>query len=113
MGSVAWFGKDAPAPMHDEGMASIDVTCSPSEQGWTCTVMVHEAGSSSRHLVGVDRDTLARLAPGDAGPEGLVRRSFEFLLEREPKESILGRFDLPLIGHYFPEYERTVRGSGR
>ena len=42
-------------------------------------------------------------------PEDLVRRSFVFLLAREPKESILGRFDLPLIGRYFPEYEREIR----
>jgi hypothetical protein len=36
------------------------------------------------------------------------------LLEREPKESILGRFDLPVIGTYFPGYEaeigRRIRG---
>ena len=41
--------------------------------------------------------------------EPLLHHSFEFLLEREPKESILRRFDLPLIGHYFPEYEREIR----
>ena len=38
-----------------------------------------------------------------------MRRSFEFLLEREAKESILSRFDLPLIGRYFPEYEKEIR----
>jgi len=38
-----------------------------------------------------------------------VRRSFEFLLEREPKESILTRFDLSLISRYFPEYEREIK----
>ena len=40
--------------------------------------------------------------------EELVRRSFEFLLEREPKESILSRFDLTVISRYFPEYERLI-----
>ena len=53
---------------------------------------------------------LADLAPDATEPTDLVRRSFEFLLEREPKASILRRFDLPLIGRYFPEYERTIRG---
>ena len=38
-----------------------------------------------------------------------MRKSFEFLLEREPKESILRQFDLPLIGRYFPEYEREIK----
>jgi hypothetical protein len=39
-----------------------------------------------------------------------VRRSFEFLLEREPKESILTRLDLSVISRYFPEYEREIKG---
>jgi hypothetical protein len=38
----------------------------------------------------------------------LVSRSFDFLLEREVNTSILRRFDLPVIAHYFPEYERTI-----
>jgi hypothetical protein len=33
----------------------------------------------------------------------------EFLLEREPKESILTEFELPLIGRYFPEYEPELK----
>jgi hypothetical protein len=37
-----------------------------------------------------------------------VRRSFEFLLEREPKESILASFDLTVIARYFPEYESEI-----
>jgi hypothetical protein len=41
--------------------------------------------------------------------EELIRRSFHFLLERESNTSILSAFDLPVIGHYFPEYEDTIR----
>ena len=52
---------------------------------------------------------LARLDPGASDPSDLVRRSFAYLLEREPKESILGAFELTVIGRYFPEWERTVR----
>jgi len=43
--------------------------------------------------------------PGDA----LIAESFRFLLEREPNTSILRTFDLPVIGTYFPEYERDIR----
>jgi len=50
-----------------------------------------------------------RLTGGKMEPEELVRHSFEFLLEREPKESILGRFDLSVIGRYFPEFEREIK----
>ncbi len=42
-------------------------------------------------------------------PEILIERSFEFLLERESNSSILQTFDLPIIGRYFPDYERTIQ----
>ena len=41
--------------------------------------------------------------------EHLIKLSFEFLLERESKESILRNFALPIIEHYFPEYPREIR----
>ncbi len=70
-------------------------------------VEVREGGGQTRHRVTVRRDTLARLAPG-RGAEELVRAAFTFLLEREPKESILSRFDVTVIGRYFPEFEREI-----
>jgi hypothetical protein len=85
------------------------VTCHPAGDGWTCQVRVTESDGSSEHRVDVARDDLTRLAPGAATPEDLVRRSFHFLLAREPRTSILARFDLRLIGRYFPEYEATIR----
>ena len=89
----------------------IEVLCATTDAGWTCAVSVDDdRGPATTHEVAVSRTDLAQLAPGDPAPEDLVRRSFAFLLERESKESILRRFDLPLIGRYFPEYERTIRG---
>lgn len=41
--------------------------------------------------------------------EDLVRRSFEFLLDREPAGSILRRFNLSVIETYFPEYDELFR----
>jgi hypothetical protein len=38
----------------------------------------------------------------------VVRRSFEFLLEREPASSILPQFSLDDISRYFPEYEQEL-----
>jgi hypothetical protein len=67
-----------------------------------------DARGSSTHDVRVARRDLSRLAPGAVAPENLVRQSFEFLLARERRESILAVFDLPLIGRYFPEYEATM-----
>lgn len=41
--------------------------------------------------------------------EGLIKKSFEFLLEREPKESILPMFNLRVINDYFTEFEGEIR----
>ena len=93
-------------------MTDIEVTCPTGSDGWTCSVHVAAAdGGSTRHEVRVTRVDLARFAPGASDPTDLVRRSFLFLLAREPKESILRSFDLPVIGRYFPEYEREIRAG--
>jgi hypothetical protein len=90
-------------------MTDIDVTSRTRPDGWTAGVVLTDPdGSSSRHEVTVTRAVLERLAPGADDPVDLVRRSFVFLLEREPQESILQSFDLPVIGRYFPDYERTI-----
>ena len=66
-------------------------------------------GSNTRHEVTLSRDAYERLAERqERRPKALVEASFAFLLEREPKESILRRFDLPVIGRYFPDYERAI-----
>jgi hypothetical protein len=87
----------------------LTVTCEPAAGGWTCRVVVGGSGAPTTHAVRVAAADLARYAPGSADPVDLVRRSFAFLLAREPKTSILGRFDLPVIARYFPEYEREIR----
>jgi hypothetical protein len=86
---------------------SINVDVRPEADGWVCQVEVREEGSPTRHSVRVTEDDLARLG-GGRSPEQLVRQSFEFLLERESKESILPTFDLADISRYFPEYEREM-----
>jgi hypothetical protein len=72
-------------------------------------VRVIEAGSETTHDVTVNPGQLTKLAGDKIQPEELVRRSFDFLLEREPKESILTRFDLSVISRYFPDYEREIK----
>jgi hypothetical protein len=72
-------------------------------------VRVRDAAGETAHTVTVAVGDDARLTAGRASAEELVRRSFEFLLEREPKESILGRFDLMVIARYFPEYDVEIR----
>ncbi len=86
-------------------MAIEIVACEKSGPGWSVRVEVSEGSGKTSHTVSVSEDAHRRYG-GEAGVEELVRRSFEFLLEREPKESILRSFDLPVIARYFPEYDR-------
>src|SRR5437868_3621471 len=71
-------------------------------------VIVREGGGESRHQVTVSREDCARLTRGEHEPERLIEAAFRFLLDREAKESILGRFELTLISRYFPEFEREL-----
>ena len=87
---------------------AIDVECEPTGDSWTCFVAVTGDGPPTHHAVTVSAADLARLAPDGATPDDLVRRSFEFLLGRESRGSILASFDLPVIGRYFPDYEATI-----
>jgi hypothetical protein len=72
-------------------------------------VTVTEAGSQSTHVVSLSPGYYEKLTGKQVPEELLIERSFQFLLKRESKESILREFDLPLIGHYFPDYEREIR----
>jgi hypothetical protein len=71
-------------------------------------VVVREGKGESRHLVTMSRETCQRLTTGKHTPERCVEAAFRFLLDREPKESILGRFDVDVISRYFPEFEREL-----
>jgi hypothetical protein len=72
-------------------------------------VTLRGAGAPSVHEVVVPSRLLADLALDAEHEARLVRASFEFLLEHEPASSILRRFDLDVIGRYFPEYLDTIR----
>ena len=89
-------------------MSAIDIDCTTAADGWTCTVMVGGHWRETRHSITLTRADFQRLGSSGESPESLVRRSFEFLLAREPKESILKSFALRDIGRYFPEFEREI-----
>ena len=78
--------------------------------GWRFRVTVREGGSSTQHDVTLSAADHDRLGEGRRSPEELIRASFDFLLEREPKESILPTFDLSVIGSYFPGFDEIIRG---
>lgn len=72
-------------------------------------VRVREASTTTSHIVTIRPEYCQKLTRGSVTAVELVRRSFEFLLEHEPKESILAEFDLAVIQRYFPGYEQEIR----
>ena len=89
-------------------MTDISVSRSDTLDGWMLTVLVSEGNSTTEHRVELSRDYHVKLTQGCATPEQLAEASFRFLLERESKESILRSFEMPVIAHYFPEYEQQI-----
>jgi len=71
-------------------------------------VVVREGAGETRHRVTMSRDLCSRLTGGQFTPEQCIEGSFRFLLDREPKESILRSFDVAVISRYFPEYEQEL-----
>ena len=67
-------------------------------------VTIRAGGSQSRHTVTLADANAARLGGGRPS-EAIVKAAIAFLLDREPKESILSTFDLTVIGRYFPEFD--------
>ncbi len=70
-------------------------------------VSVRDTGGETRHRVTLAVGEAQRLGRGRAAEE-LVEAAFRFLLDREPKEAILKRFDFAVIGGYFPEFEARL-----
>ncbi len=73
------------------------------------SVTVDDGVSTSEHLVTVPENMYKELTQGAVTHEELLEKTFEFLLERESKESILFTFDLDVITSYFPEYEDEIK----
>lgn len=85
-------------------MTTIDV----KEQSENIFIVTIHAGNTTQHEVSVDELYAQKLTDGKISTIDLVKKSFEFLLERESNSSILRRFDLSVISRYFPEYEREI-----
>lgn len=77
--------------------------------GFQVTVSVEFADDGrTEHQVTMSTATFTRLTTGYNTPENVVAAVFRFLLEREPRESILPRFDVADVSRYFPDFEAEL-----
>ncbi len=72
------------------------------------TVVVRDDAGETTHSVSMSTTLFRKLARGRVSEAGFVQAAFEFLLERESKESILRSFDVAVISRYFPEFEGAI-----
>ena len=90
-------------------MASINISkIEEDDVQFVFKVEISDDGSKTQHTVTLQKKDHHRLTNNAVEPSEFVRASFDFLLEREAKESILSRFDIMDITKYFPEYEAEI-----
>jgi hypothetical protein len=71
-------------------------------------VRVKDGGEVTSHVVTLSGADYERLGSGYRSPEAFVEACFAFMLAREPKDQILGSFDVSQIKSYFPEFEAEI-----
>ncbi len=90
-------------------MHEIEVTASDVAQlPLRFHVRVVDRDGATDHDVTLSRADHERLGGLYPTPDVFIRACFEFLLERERKESILASFDVRQISTYFPEFDETI-----
>lgn len=89
----------------------VEVSVERTASAWIATVRVEDGKTRTQHRVTVRDEDLDRYGASDAAD--LVRRSFEFLLQREPATSILREFRITEIERYFPEYRAEIEERRR
>lgn len=72
-------------------------------------VRVSEENSSTQHYVFVPHEYFKHITQEVLTVEEFIRKSFEFLLSREPKEAILAEFDISTIQQHFPGFEKVIK----
>jgi hypothetical protein len=74
----------------------------------TFDVAIQGSGKETHHQVTMSVGDYDPLTNGSCPPEHCVEAAFRFLLDREPKEAILSRFDVTVISRYFPDFETKL-----
>lgn len=92
-------------------MSAPSVTVNPRPGGaFTFDVIVRDLRGESRHRVTVEANDAERWAKLGVEPSRWAEAVMRFLLDREPKESIMSAFDMSVVRRYFPEFDDALPG---
>ena len=90
----------------DVSRISVRTTSPVSEEKWAYLVEITESdgsGSSTNHKITMDRQFYEDVSKGSIMPEEFVRRSLQFLVNKEGNQ-LRKEFDLGDILHGYPDY---------
>lgn len=92
-------------------MANIRIgTETEGSNHWQYEVAVEDAGETYHFEVKLSWVDYDLWSHGRVAPERVVRAAFEFLLQNEPVDAILQRFDCSIIRRYFPHVDQELPG---
>jgi hypothetical protein len=100
-------------------MVRISVVTLPplDDNSWRYEVKITESdgsGSKTTHQITMNKEYYMDMTErGRVIPEEFIKKSFEFLLSRESKDSILQQFDIAMINDYFPDYEIEMKKNNK
>jgi spore germination protein YaaH len=77
---------------------------------WAYEVVVKDNGRRLEYAVTLSWRDYDHWSHGRVAPQKVVKAAFEFLLSKEPADSIVAKFDCSLIRRYFPEVDRELPG---
>ena len=88
----------------------IEIQQTQTEDPLQFSVTITDGDGVTHHQVTMSQATYESLTAGEWTPVECVRAALRFLLDREPKESILSTFDITVISRYFPSFEHDFDG---
>ena len=92
-------------------MAEIEIgTETESQHDWSYPVTVFAGGRKHDFRVSLSFQDYDLWSRGRVSPSRVVEAAFEFLLEREPADQILAKFDCSVIRRFFPDVDETLPG---
>ena len=67
------------------------------------------SNTETNHQVTISDNFVTEYQIKNLTKKEIIEQSFIFLLERESNTSILRKFDIEVIGNYFPEYKKLFK----
>ena len=67
------------------------------------------SNTETTHQVTISDTFITKYQIKNLTKKEIIEKSFIFLLERESNTSILRKFDIEVIGNYFPEYKKLFK----